>query len=394
MIEKLKLAKRAAVLGLGITLLTFGLVASNLSYADNQTWQPFEYNKTVEAKFATTAIIVDGNPVVYCRDEADAIKVLAMLKESYSLGKEQLKSLQFVENVTIGEVKAPLSKFDGYKQPFELVQDIKRGTDPVEPYTVQEGDSFLDIAEKSGLTVDQILEANPHLLEQKYLVVGQKINLTLNKPLINVKTVEVISYDAPIDYEIIEHPTDRLFEGEYDVKVEGAKGTSNFVAELVCINGVEQSRNIISEEVVVAPVSRELIVGSKVAPPKKGTGVFIAPSRGYVITSPYGNRSYGFHTGIDLAMPFGSDVKAADGGVVVKAGWRADFGYHIIIDHGDRKSTLYAHCSELLVQPGDKVFQGQRIALSGSSGRSTGPHLHFEIRIDDIPTNPGNYVSF
>ncbi len=386
-----KITSLKRITRLGLMMLLIILLASSLVYAQDSN----QYSgKKVEPKFTTTAIIVDGEPVVFCQDEATARDVLSMLKASYGEGSEQLVSLQFVEDVTIGEAKVPLSRFDGYQSPYELVRYIKQGAEPLDPYIVQEGDTFLDIAEKNGISVEQILKANPNLLQQKYLVVGQEINLTLDKPFINVQTVEVVNYDEEIDFEVIEQPTDRLYEGEYDVKIEGAKGKSSFVAEVVCLNGVEQSRQIISETVIVEPVSRELIVGSKKAPPKKGSGVFTVPARGYIITSPYGYRSFGYHSGIDLAMPTGSDVTAADGGVVVKATWRADFGYHIIIDHGDRKSTLYAHCSELLVQPGDEVFQGQRIALSGSTGCSTGPHLHFEIRIDDVPINPSKFVSF
>ncbi len=380
---------------LGVAFILILVIAiSSFAYADDLNDASRRIDNVVEAKFKTFAILVDGEPIVYCEDEAHAQQVLALLKRRYIKDDVLTKRVEFVEEITIAEIKAPLSSFNGYKPVDQVVDYIISGARRDDVYTVREGDDFLDIAKASGLTVNQIFEANPSLYDQKFLVVGQQINLTVDKPLINVMTVEQTIYTTPIDFEIIKHPTERLFEGEFDVKVEGEKGTSEIVADVVCLNGAEQSREVLSETVLVAPTPRELIVGSKKAPPKKGTGIFVLPARGYVITSPYGYRSYGFHSGIDLAMPIGCDVTAADGGVVTFAAKRGTYGYHIIIDHGDRKSSLYAHCSELLVKPGDEVFQGQRIALSGNSGRSTGPHLHFEMRIDNKPVNPSKFVDF
>ena len=98
------------------------------------------------------------------------------------------------------------------------------------------------------------------------------------------------------------------------------------------------------------------------------------------------------HEGIDLAAPTGTPIKAADGGTVVSAGWHSNYGYMIIIDHGANTRTLYAHCSKLNVSAGNKVYQGQVIGLVGNTGRSTGPHCHFEIHINGRTVNPANYV--
>jgi murein DD-endopeptidase MepM/ murein hydrolase activator NlpD len=98
------------------------------------------------------------------------------------------------------------------------------------------------------------------------------------------------------------------------------------------------------------------------------------------------------HYGMDMACKSGTRIGAADGGTVTFAGYKTSFGYVVEIDHGGNLSTLYAHCSKLHVKRGDKVYQGQHIADVGSTGRSTGPHLHFEVHKNGVPQNPRNYI--
>ena len=98
------------------------------------------------------------------------------------------------------------------------------------------------------------------------------------------------------------------------------------------------------------------------------------------------------HNGIDLANPHGTKIRAADGGVVTSAGWEGALGYCIRIDHGQNRTTVYGHCSKMLVKKGDKVYQGQHIGNVGSTGRSTGPHLHFEVHVNGVPQNPLKYL--
>ena len=119
---------------------------------------------------------------------------------------------------------------------------------------------------------------------------------------------------------------------------------------------------------------------------------FIRPVSGY-ISSPFGNRHGRFHSGLDIATARGTGIRAAAGGTVTKVAYsNVSYGNRLVIDHGNGVQTVYAHCNSINVSQGQKVAQGQFIATVGSTGNSTGPHLHFEIRINGRTYNPQNYV--
>lgn len=126
-----------------------------------------------------------------------------------------------------------------------------------------------------------------------------------------------------------------------------------------------------------------------------GSGVFIWPLQGR-ITSPFGAyRRWGGthrHTGIDIAAPYGSPIVAADAGEVIFSGWWDGYGKAIVIDHGRGMATVYGHLSRIFVQAGTAVVKGQTIGLVGSTGYSTGPHLHFEVRKNGVPINPAPFL--
>ena len=125
---------------------------------------------------------------------------------------------------------------------------------------------------------------------------------------------------------------------------------------------------------------------------------YIKPLSGGRITSRFGRRTSptrgasSNHKGVDWGVPVGSSIYAASGGTVTRAGWYGGYGYVVFIRHPGGTETRYAHLSRVLVSSGQSVKQGQRIALSGNTGVSTGPHLHFEILINGVAVNPLNYL--
>ncbi len=226
------------------------------------------------------------------------------------------------------------------------------------------------------------------------LQIGQQISLVVPRPLISVYTVESAEYNDDIQYDIEYEDTASMFQGEYRTKVKGDLGERFVEAEVYRVNGLEVGRIVTKEEILEEPTTKVVYRGTKDPPPRKGTGVFAKPtSRGY-ITSGFGWRWGRKHTGIDVGIPTGTPVTAADGGVVIFSGTKGGYGKCVIIDHGANMKTLYAHNSKLYVRKGDKVFKGQTIAASGNTGRSTGPHLHFEIQKNGVPVNPTGYISY
>ena len=129
----------------------------------------------------------------------------------------------------------------------------------------------------------------------------------------------------------------------------------------------------------------------------RGSGIMALPSDGY-ISSPYGYRTHPvlgrrrLHTGMDFAAGYGSTIRAADSGTVIYSGWYGGYGKTVIINHGKGITTLYGHSSKLYVKVGQSVKRGQPISAIGSTGLSTGPHLHFEVRKNGTPVNPANYL--
>ena len=154
------------------------------------------------------------------------------------------------------------------------------------------------------------------------------------------------------------------------------------------------------ENQLKASLQGSLSKSSSAVSPKYVNGAFTWPApASYNITSPYGYRIHPvyktkkFHSGIDIGAAYGTAVLAANGGTVTMAGWNGGYGNCIVVDHGGGLATLYAHLSSISVSRGATVSKGQQIGKIGSTGVSTGPHLHFEVLKNGSTTNPMNYLS-
>ena len=182
------------------------------------------------------------------------------------------------------------------------------------------------------------------------------------------------------------------------VITEGSEGVQECVDRVTYLNGVEVSRENISTTVITPAVDRVVVIGTQERPKHSGigTGTFIWPCPSlHTITTYYEYRWGSFHAALDISgsSAYGKPIVASDSGTVTAAGYSGSYGYRVIIDHANGMQTLYAHCSELLVSVGQKVEQGETIALVGSTGNSTGPHCHFEIYVNGSRVDPLPYVS-
>ena len=161
-----------------------------------------------------------------------------------------------------------------------------------------------------------------------------------------------------------------------------------------CVSELYEKKVIVQKSTYTAPSASNYTSGSSSA--KVSLGISLINPVSGVITSRFGsNESVRDHThsGLDISAPYGTAIKAAASGTVTYSGNANDgYGYYVIISHGNGVSTVYAHCSQLLVSAGQTVSQGEVIAKVGSTGNSTGNHLHFEVRKNGITYNPQNYV--
>ena len=210
--------------------------------------------------------------------------------------------------------------------------------------------------------------------------------------LIEVKSEEVVEQ---IPFETILNEDKTLYEGTKILVSAGSEGSKKLTYTVTYENGVEVSRALSNVLVTVEPVNEVYRVGALAK--GSATGSLMWPTTEGYISSHYGYR-YLFgvtklHGGTDIAVVTGTKLYAADGGTVICASDKGNgYGIYVIIDHGNGMKTYYAHMSKVQVKVGDKVNKGDLLGLSGATGRVTGPHLHFEVRIDGVQKDPMLYL--
>jgi murein DD-endopeptidase MepM/ murein hydrolase activator NlpD len=299
--------------------------------------------------------------------------------------------VSFAENVQVEKKYVSKSSIASVTNATEL---ITKENEEEKVYKVVKGDCLSIIAHKNDMKLNDLIKLNPDIEKQKYLNIGQNITVTVPEPELSVSYEEKIVYTKPIKRETKKVENNKKYKGSNKVLEYGADGVMEVTAIVTKVNGYEQSRKLVGEQVVQEPKDKVIEVGIKPFPSKGSTGNFIYPVVGARITSPFGYRHGSFHHGLDLAISTGTPIRASDGGRVVHAGWKSRvYGYCVDIDHGNGVLTRYAHCSKVLVKKGQNVSQYQEIAKVGSTGRSTGPHVHFEIRFNGVAANPIKYLN-
>ncbi|MBN7773385.1 peptidoglycan DD-metalloendopeptidase family protein [Clostridium aminobutyricum] len=370
--------------------ITFQRVLSLNKEIDNteDVLNKLTYMKDMSAK--AYGIYVNGIRVAIVDSKKTAGDLFDEIESEYlsSAGTVQYESVDFKEKVEIKQIDTKLGRI---QNPEIVRQKLLTGAVSQQTHEVKSGDTLSGIAQAYGMKISDLKEANPTLNPEK-LSIGQKIVLTKPAPLVTIKTVEVATYRQEIPYSTEEQQVSTLYKGESSVKVQGVNGEEQVTARITRENGVQVNTEILASQILSEPVAKVVLKGTKELPPLQGTGSLKYPVSGARLTSKFGTRWGRMHYGIDLACPVGTAVRAADGGTVTFAGYSGSYGYVVKISHGGGVVTLYAHNSKLLVSKGDRVYQGQQIAKSGNTGRSTGPHCHFQVEINGVPKNPLNYL--
>lgn len=247
-------------------------------------------------------------------------------------------------------------------------------------YRVKAGDTVLAIAAKFGLQPETIMWSNSNIEQNPdRLSIGDELRiLPVDGVLHVVKPGETLSdladqYKVKMD-AIVSYAGNGLADASAPLPIG---------KEIVIPGGTKPFTAMeVNADSTVYAVERP-------ADAPAGSGNFSWPTTGYISQGFWGG-----HRAEDIAGSIGTAVTAADGGYVILAGggWSGGYGNHVIIDHGNGYTTLYAHLTSIFVTPGMTVSKGQQIGTMGSTGNSTGPHLHFEIRYKGVPYNPANYL--
>lgn len=321
--------------------------------------------------------------------------------------KRNIQSFDFNEEITVRNTyvrqEEILKQEDAQNKLLENRYDMTE-------YELKEGDNIWDIAMTHGTTMERILELNPSIEDETKMQIGDIIKVEKASPILSITTVEEATYKEliPADIQYVEFSD--LYKNQTKVYQEGNDGLKELTVAVTKVNGEEVSRSLISEKTLIQEKTKVIAYGTKEKPvvtePEKdgsnnnsssssnSSGLFIHPLKGAGrVSSTYGPRWGTFHKGIDYAAPAGTPVYASAAGKVIYSGYNSGgYGKLVIIEHSNGYQTYYAHNSSLYVNVGETVSKGERIAGVGSTGDSTGNHLHFEIRKNGTPVNPANYL--
>lgn len=332
----------------------------------------------------------EGQPVA---DEATSTDTTATETENTDPEEDagKMVAIQFAEKIAVVETFVNPEEIVPVDEAVAL---ITKENEEEKVYLVVEGDSPSKIASDNDMKLSELYKMNPGLEEnQTKIHIGDPIVVMVPEPELKVQTVVQVVYTEPIARGTTEVSDANAYVGTSKVVSNGSDGEKELTALVTQLNGEEISREITNTKVLVEPVNKVVSKGTKPYPTTGATGKYVYPVSGYHISSPFGYRWGSLHTGVDLACPTGTSIRAIDGGTVIFAGWKSShYGYYVEIDHGDGITSRYAHMSKVIATVGQEVHQGEEIGLVGSTGNSTGPHLHLELRFDGSPVNPIKYL--
>jgi len=324
---------------------------------------------------------------LYVVDNGDTLSGIASSKNS---SVEKIMKFNNMSSAKIKpgqDLKIPRDKIIKADTQNESADDSANNEEEISQiyYTVRKGDTLSVIAARRNLPVEEIMNANN--LNSDFIKVGQELVLPIidskaskeNNKTVNKNTQNQSSSSKKIVYKIQRGDALSSIARMYGTDVDTIRRANN----------LSGNRIFAGDELIITDYKRGPFTLSR--------NSMIWPVNGR-ITSNFGWRTHPikntrlFHNGLDIAVSSGTPVKAAAGGEVVHSGWMNGFGYTVIVDHGRGVETLYAHNSKVSVSKGSMVNKGQQVALSGNTGLSTGPHLHFGVLKNEKPLNPKNYL--
>lgn len=337
-----------------------------------------------EVQFDTSAGVTADMEEMFESVEPDVEKEF----EDYTAG---LTDIDYAEKIEV--VEAYLLE-DELTTVEEAVNLVTKEQETQIIYKVVAGDTLSQISLDNNIPMDELVAINDALEDENTMIrIDQELIITVPEPELSILWKEEQVYTEDYEAEVQYIPNDNWYTTERVTRQEPSAGRRKVAATVSYKNGQEIGREILKEEVYAEAVPKIVERGTKIPP------TYIKPISGGRLSSGFGARSAPTkgastnHKGVDWATPIGTTVVASNAGTVVHAGWASGYGYAVYINHADGRQTRYGHLSKVLVKVGQTVSQGERIALSGNTGRSTGPHVHFEIRINGNAVNPLKYLN-
>lgn len=323
------------------------------------------------------------------KKKKNQVSILSVQAEEPALnvGETKLETVDFVEEVKTQKVSVEPTQIMNEEQ---IMAKLETGGLQPTQYVVQEGDCISCIADKLGITKEVIYENNVWIVEDA-IWPGDILDVTEWQPTLSVKTIEIEKELQDVQFETIYQEDPEMKKGKSQVIQQGVTGKKIATYRLTKVNGKLKQEELVEEEVVEKPVAAIVKRGTKVVL-GEGSGNFRWPVSGARVSSSYGMRWGELHQGIDLISKTRT-IMAADNGKVEFAGWKNGYGNTIIINHNNGYKTLYGHLKSIDVKKGATVESGEAIGVMGSTGNSTGTHLHFEVIKNGVVKNPANYLS-
>ena len=300
--------------------------------------------------------------------------------DSYETGTV---GMEFIERV---EVYEKYISGDALSDVEKQVEEVTKEKETNKIYVVESGDCLSVIALDHDTKVADIMALNG-LENADSLREGQELIIAVPEPELKIRLTVGEVYEEDYEEEPVIKENDSWYTNQEEVLEEGVAGHRERNDIVVYENGAEVSRELAHQKIMTAAKAAVVERGTIVPP------TYIKPLAGGRFTSGFGRRWGRMHKGVDWACPIGTTVYASCAGTVIQASYNGGYGNNVVISHADGRLTRYAHNSKLLVKVGQKVEQGEPIALRGSTGRSTGPHVHFEIYIGGAAVNPLKYIS-
>lgn len=336
---------------------------------------------------------IGNEKIVVANDEKELNEAIDKVKEEKvkELKNENTVKEYLTEEMSVEKVKDNPVTFARGTGLEEVLKGFRIET---KEYVVLENEKTEDILKEYNISLERVKELNEENkdLDLKNLKKDDVLNIEFSKPYVSVTTEDEVNIEEVAKFETEIVLDDTMYENKEYVKTEGKDGIVDKKTKITKVDGKEVSREVLEEKIIEEPINKIIVKGSKKVIRGVGIGEFSKPARGY-ISSSFGPRWGRFHKGTDIAANTGTPITASDGGVVEFAGYNSGgYGNMVIVNHMNGYKTVYAHADTVDVKVGQIVGNGDKLATVGSTGDSTGPHLHFEIILNGTSLDPELYM--